>query len=200
MKTGLSRVQPAINAGLRTIFGVRPSTAAGSLLVESGIGSPAAISFSATMRLFNRAWEKRILFKLICHNPRVHNACRTRKWYPSRCVKQQRRNYHAVGRPDVPVSSREDLREFVLARTLTMSSRNDSADRYAAARFVHTAGFVHDPMFDQPRSRGVRLVAALRMNGLWTARSALRIAGQLVNHPFAADRCILCNNGIDNRV
>ncbi|KAL2911634.1 hypothetical protein HK105_208898 [Polyrhizophydium stewartii] len=53
-------------------------------------------------------------------------------------------------------------------------------------------------MFDQPRSRGVRLVAALRMNGLWTARSALLIAGLLVNHPFAADRCILCSHGIDN--
>ncbi|KAL2913980.1 hypothetical protein HK105_206571 [Polyrhizophydium stewartii] len=53
-------------------------------------------------------------------------------------------------------------------------------------------------MFDQPRLRGVRLVDALRMNGLWTARSALRIAGLLVNHPFAADRCILCNNGIVN--
>ncbi|KAL2913837.1 hypothetical protein HK105_206716 [Polyrhizophydium stewartii] len=53
-------------------------------------------------------------------------------------------------------------------------------------------------MFDQPRSRGARLVAALRMNGLWMARSALRIAGLLVNHLFTADRCILCNHGIDN--
>ncbi|KAL2914200.1 hypothetical protein HK105_206294 [Polyrhizophydium stewartii] len=113
-------------------------------------------------------------------------------------VRQQRRNCHDVGRPDLPVSSRDGLRKFVLARTLATSSRNDSTDRYAATGFIHTAGFVHDPMFDQPRSRGVRLVAALRMNGLWTARSAQHIAGRLVNHPFAADRCILCNHGIDN--
>ncbi|KAL2915460.1 dihydrofolate reductase [Polyrhizophydium stewartii] len=143
------------------------------------------------MRLFSRAHEKRILFKLICHNPRVHNPCRTRKWRLSRRVRQQRRNYHAVGQPDLPVSSRDDLRKFVLARTLATSSRNDSTDRYAAAGFIHTAGFVHDPMSDQPRSRGVCLVAALRMNSLWTDCAALRIAGLLVNHPFAADRCIL---------
>nr|KAJ3419870.1 hypothetical protein HK105_006410 [Polyrhizophydium stewartii] len=53
-------------------------------------------------------------------------------------------------------------------------------------------------MLDHPRLRGVHLVAALRMNGLWTARSALRIAGLLDNHPFAADRFILCNHGIDD--
>ncbi|KAL2918050.1 hypothetical protein HK105_202464 [Polyrhizophydium stewartii] len=197
-KADLARVQPATNAGLRTIFGVRPSTAAGPPIVESGIGPLAAISLAARMRLFNRACKKRIPIKLICHNPHVHNPCCTRKWYLSRRVRQQRRNYHAVGRPDQPVSSREDLRKFVLARTLATSSRNDSTGRYAAADFIHTADFVHDLMFDQSRSRGVRLVAALHMNGLWTARSALPIARLLVNHPFTADRCILCNHGIDN--
>ncbi|KAL2912994.1 hypothetical protein HK105_207449 [Polyrhizophydium stewartii] len=112
------------------------------------------------MRLFNRACEKRTPIKLICHNPQVYNLCRTRKWYLSRCIGQQRRNYHAVGRPDLPVSSRDDLRNFVLARTLATSSRNDSTNRYAAAGFIHTAGFVHDPMFDQPHLRGVRLTAS----------------------------------------
>ncbi|KAL2915228.1 hypothetical protein HK105_205335 [Polyrhizophydium stewartii] len=193
----IAAFQHTVNKGLRMVFGVRPSTAAGSLLVESGIGSLAAISLAATMRLFNRTCEKRTSIKLICHNPQNHNPCRTCKWCLSRRVRQQRCNEHAVGRPDQPVSSRDDLHKFVLARTLTTSSRNDSTDRYAAG-FIHTASFVHDPMFDQPRSRGVRLVAALRMNGLWTARSALRIAGLLVNHPFAADRCILCNHSIDN--
>ncbi|KAL2911492.1 hypothetical protein HK105_209023 [Polyrhizophydium stewartii] len=63
-----------------------------------------------------------------------------------------------------PPETADDLRNFVLASTLATSSRNDSTDRYAAAGFIHTAGLVHDPMFDQSRSRGVRLVAALRMN------------------------------------
>ncbi|KAL2911940.1 hypothetical protein HK105_208550, partial [Polyrhizophydium stewartii] len=120
-------------------------SAVGPLLVESGIGSLAAISFAATMRLFDRACEKRTQIKLICHNPRVHNACHTRKWCLSRRIRQQRRNHHAVKRPDLPVSSRDDLRKFVLARTLATSSRNDSTDRCAAAGFIHTAGFVHDP-------------------------------------------------------
>ncbi|KAL2911919.1 hypothetical protein HK105_208583 [Polyrhizophydium stewartii] len=197
-KADIAMAQPAISAGLRTVFGVRPSTAAGPLLVESGIGSLAAISLAATMRLFNCACEKCTPIKLICHHPRVHNPCRTLKWRLSRRVRQQRRNYHAVRRLDKPVSSRDDLRKFVLARTLAMSSRNDSTNRYAAAGFIHTAGFVHNPMFDEPRSRGVRLVAAQRMNGFWTARSAQHIAGLLVNHLFAADRCILCNVGIEN--
>ncbi|KAL2912135.1 hypothetical protein HK105_208413 [Polyrhizophydium stewartii] len=195
-KADIAMVQPAINAGLRTVFGVRPSAAVGPLLVESGIGSLAAISFAATMCLFNRACEKRTPIKLICHNPQVHNPCLTRKWCLSHCVRQQRRKYHAVRRLDLPVSSRDDLRKFVLARTLATSSRNDSTDRYPAAGFIQTAGFVHDPMFDQLRSRGVRLVAALRMNGLCTVRSALRIPGLLVNHPFAADGCIQCDGGI----
>ncbi|KAL2915796.1 hypothetical protein HK105_204743 [Polyrhizophydium stewartii] len=142
--------------------------------------------------------KKRTPIKPICHNPQVRNPCRTRKWCLSRCVRQQRRNNHAVGRPDLLVFSRDDLCKFVLARTLATSSRSDSTDRYAAVCFIHTAGFVPDSMFDHPRSRSVRLVAALRKNSLWTARSVLRIPGLHVNHPFAADRCILCNNGIDN--
>ncbi|KAL2913167.1 hypothetical protein HK105_207286 [Polyrhizophydium stewartii] len=101
----------------------------------------------------NRACEKRTPFKPICHNPQVRSPCRTRKWYMSRLVRQ-RRDYHAVRRLDLPVSTRDDLCNFVLARTLATSSRNDSTDRYAAAGFIHTAGFVHDPMFDQPRSLG----------------------------------------------
>ncbi|KAL2913981.1 hypothetical protein HK105_206572 [Polyrhizophydium stewartii] len=114
--------------GLYMIFGVCRATAAGPLLVESDVRSLAAISFAAMMRLFNHACEKRTPIKLICHNPQVHNPCRTRKWYLSRCIGQQRRNYHAVGRPDLLVSSRDDLRNFVLARTLATSSRNDSTN------------------------------------------------------------------------
>ncbi|KAL2919534.1 hypothetical protein HK105_201181 [Polyrhizophydium stewartii] len=139
-------------------------SAVGPLLVESGIGSLAAISFAATMRLFNRACEKHTQIKLICHNPRVHNPCRTRKWCLSGRVRQQHRNNHAVGRPDLPVSCRDDLRKFVLARTLATSSRNDSTDRCAAAGFICTASFVHDPMFDQPRSLGKMPSAALALS------------------------------------
>ncbi|KAL2914298.1 hypothetical protein HK105_206246 [Polyrhizophydium stewartii] len=68
--------------------------------------------------------------------------------------------------------------------------------RNAAAGFLLTSGFFTQPLFDQPRSRGTRLLAALRMDGLWTARMALRIPGLLVHHPFNLRDCILCNENI----
>ncbi|KAL2912069.1 hypothetical protein HK105_208420 [Polyrhizophydium stewartii] len=40
------------------------------------------------------------------------------------------------------------------------------------------------------------MVSARRMDGLWTARTALRIPGLLVNHPFNLRNCILCNENI----
>ncbi|KAL2912840.1 hypothetical protein HK105_207621 [Polyrhizophydium stewartii] len=66
MRTGLSRMQPAINKGLRMIFGVRPSTAVGRLLVESGMPLPSVLSLVATVRLLDRAVHKRTLVRLIC--------------------------------------------------------------------------------------------------------------------------------------
>ncbi|KAL2920181.1 hypothetical protein HK105_200248 [Polyrhizophydium stewartii] len=65
-----------------------------------------------------------------------------------------------------------------------------------AAGFSLTSGFFTQPLFDQPRSRGTRLLAALRMDGLWTAHTALRIQGLLVHHPFNLQDCILCNENI----
>ncbi|KAL2919436.1 hypothetical protein HK105_201081 [Polyrhizophydium stewartii] len=73
---------------------------------------------------------------------------------------------------------------------------NRATQRYQAAGFSLTSGFFTQPLFDQPRSRGTRLLAALRMDGLWTARSALRIPGLLVHHPFNLRDCILCNENI----
>ncbi|KAL2911202.1 hypothetical protein HK105_209331 [Polyrhizophydium stewartii] len=66
MKTGLSRVQPAINKGLRMIFGIRRSTAVGRLLVKSGVPLPSALSLVATVRLLDRAAHKRMFVRLIC--------------------------------------------------------------------------------------------------------------------------------------
>ncbi|KAL2912242.1 hypothetical protein HK105_208233 [Polyrhizophydium stewartii] len=66
MKTGLSRVQPAINKGVRMIFGVRPSTAVGPLLVESGVPLLSALSHVVTVRLLDRAVHKRMFVRLIC--------------------------------------------------------------------------------------------------------------------------------------
>ncbi|KAL2919252.1 hypothetical protein HK105_200895 [Polyrhizophydium stewartii] len=85
---------------------------------------------------------------------------------------------------------------FTRVRTLTALTTNRATHRYQAAGFVLTSGFFTQPLFDQPRSRGTRLLAALRMDGLWTARTAVRIPGLLVNHPFNLRDCILCNQNI----
>ncbi|KAL2912835.1 hypothetical protein HK105_207616 [Polyrhizophydium stewartii] len=66
MKTGLSRAKPAINKGVRMIFGVRPSTAVGRLLVKSGVPLPSALSHVVTVRLLDRAVHKRMFVRLIC--------------------------------------------------------------------------------------------------------------------------------------
>ncbi|KAL2914818.1 hypothetical protein HK105_205751 [Polyrhizophydium stewartii] len=85
---------------------------------------------------------------------------------------------------------------FARVRTLAALTTNRATQRYQAAGFSLTSGFFTQPLFDQPRSRGTRLLAALRMDGLWTARTALRIPGLLVHHPFNLRDCILCNENI----
>ncbi|KAL2916282.1 hypothetical protein HK105_204038 [Polyrhizophydium stewartii] len=200
MKTGLSRVQPAINKGVRMIFGVRPSTAVGPLLVESGVPLLSVLSHAATVRLLDRAVHKRTFVRLICSgdvNPvrRFVNGVprAVGKMYRSRRAKKLRDDLTQAG---VTLNDADTRTGFARVRTLAALTTNRASQRYQAAGFSLTSGFFTQPLFDQPRSRGTRLLAALRMDGLWTARTALRIQGLLVNHPFNLRDCILCNENI----
>ncbi|KAL2920281.1 hypothetical protein HK105_200353 [Polyrhizophydium stewartii] len=200
MKTGLSRVQPAINKGVRMIFGVRPSTAVGPLLVESGVPLLSVLSHVATVRLLDRAVHKRTFVRLICSgdvNPvrRIVNGVPrvAGKMYWSRRAKKLHNDLTQAG---VTLNDADTRSGFARVRTLAALTTNRASHRYQAAGFSLTSGFFTQPLFDQPRSRGTRLLAALRMDGLWTARTALRIPGLLVNHPFNLRDCILCNENI----
>ncbi|KAL2920216.1 hypothetical protein HK105_200284 [Polyrhizophydium stewartii] len=200
MKTGLSRVQPAINKGVRMIFGVRPSTAVGPLLVESGVPLLSVLSHVATVRLLDRAVHKRTFVRLICSgdvNPvrRIVNGVprAAGKMYWSRRAKKLHNDLTQAG---VTLNDADTRTGFARVRTLAALTTNRASQRYQAAGFSLTSGFFTQPLFDQPRSRGTRLLAALRMDGLWTARTALRIPGLLVNHPFNLRDCILCNENI----
>ncbi|KAL2914530.1 hypothetical protein HK105_205879 [Polyrhizophydium stewartii] len=200
MKTGLSRVQPAINKGVRMIFGVRPSTAVGPLLVESGVPLLSVLSHVATVRLLDRAVHKRTFVRLICSgdvNPvrRIVNGVPrvVGKMYWSRRAKKLHNDLTQAG---VTLNDADTRSGFARVRTLAALTTNRASHRYQAAGFSLTSGFFTQPLFDQPRSRGTRLLAALRMDGLWTARTALRIPGLLVHHPFNLQDCILCNENI----
>ncbi|KAL2912666.1 hypothetical protein HK105_207883 [Polyrhizophydium stewartii] len=200
MKTGLSRVQPAINKGVRMIFGVRPSPAVGPLLVESGVPLLSVLSHVATVRLLDRAVHKHTFVRLICSGdvtpvrrivngvPRVAG-----KMYWSRRAKKLRDDLTQAG---VTLNDADTRTGFARVRTLAALTTNRATQHYQAAGFSLTSGFFTQPLFDQPRSRGTRLLAALRMDGLWTARTALRIQGLLVHHPFNLRDCILCNANI----
>ncbi|KAL2912664.1 hypothetical protein HK105_207881 [Polyrhizophydium stewartii] len=155
--------------GAHDIFGVRPSTAVGPLLVESGVPLLSVLSHVATVRLLDRAVHKRTFVRLICSGD----------------VNPVRRIVNGV--PRVAGKMYWSRRAKKLHNDLTQDQ---------AAGFLLTSGFFTQPLFDQPRSRGTRLLAALRMDGLWTARTALRIQGLLVNHPFNLRDCILCNENI----
>ncbi|KAL2919862.1 hypothetical protein HK105_200779 [Polyrhizophydium stewartii] len=200
MKTGLSRVQPAINKGVRMIFGVRPSTAVGPLLVESGVPLLSVLSHVATVRLLDRAVHKRTFVRLICSgdvNPvrRIVNGVPrvAGKMYWSRRAKKLHNDLRQAG---VTLNDADTRSGFARVRTLAALTTNRASQRYQAAGFSLTSGSFTQPLFDQPRSRGTRLLAALRMDGLWTARTALRVQGLLVHHPFNLRDCILCNENI----
>ncbi|KAL2912201.1 hypothetical protein HK105_208335 [Polyrhizophydium stewartii] len=115
------------------------------------------------------------------------------KMYWSRRAKKLHNDLTQAG---VTLNDADTRSGFARVRTLAALTTNRASHRYQAAGFSLTSGFFTQPLFDQPRSRGTRLLAALRMDGLWTARTALRIPGLLVNHPFNLRNCILCNESI----
>ncbi|KAL2917200.1 hypothetical protein HK105_203264 [Polyrhizophydium stewartii] len=171
---------------VRMIFGVRPSTAVGPLLVESGVPLLSVLSHVATVRLLDRAVHKRT--RIVNGVPRVPG-----KMYWSRRAKKLHNDLTQAG---VTLNDADTRTGFARVRTLAALTTNRATHRYQAAGFSLTSGFSTQPLFDQPRSRGTRLLAALRMDGLWTARTALRIQGLLVNHPFNLRDCIHCNENI----
>ncbi|KAL2911614.1 hypothetical protein HK105_208915 [Polyrhizophydium stewartii] len=115
------------------------------------------------------------------------------KMYWSRRAKKLRDDLTQAG---VTLNDADTRTGFARVRTLAALTTNRATQHYQAAGFSLTSGFFTQPLFDQPRSRGTRLLAALRMDGLWTARTALRIQGLLVHHPFNLRDCILCNANI----
>ncbi|KAL2916588.1 hypothetical protein HK105_203700 [Polyrhizophydium stewartii] len=196
----IAAFQHTINKGLLMIFGVRPSTAVSPLLVESGVPLLSVLSHVATVRLLDRAVHKRTFVCLICSgdvNPvrRIVNGVPrvAGKMYWSRRAKKLHNDLMQAG---VTLNDAATCSGFARVRTLAALTTNRASQRYQAAGFLLTSGFFTQPLFDQPRSRGTRLLAALRMDGLWTARTALRIQGLLVNHPFNLRDCILCNENI----
>ncbi|KAL2911114.1 hypothetical protein HK105_209434 [Polyrhizophydium stewartii] len=115
------------------------------------------------------------------------------KMYWSRRAKKL---HNDLTQASVTLNDADTRTGFARVRTLAALTTNRATQRYQAAGFSLTSGFFTQPLFDQPRSRGTRLLAALRMDGLWTARMALRIPGLLVHHPFNLRDCILCNENI----
>ncbi|KAL2915043.1 hypothetical protein HK105_205365 [Polyrhizophydium stewartii] len=151
-------------------------------------------------RLLDRAVHKRTFVRLICSgdvNPvrRIVNGVprAAGKMYWSRRAKKLHNDLTQAG---VTLNDADTRSGFARVRTLAALTTNRASHRYQAAGFSLTSGFFTQPLFDQPRSRGTRLLAALRMDGLWTARTALRIQGLLVHHPFNLRDCILCNENI----
>ncbi|KAL2912164.1 hypothetical protein HK105_208365 [Polyrhizophydium stewartii] len=113
--------------------------------------------------------------------------------YWSRRAKKLHNDLRQAG---VTLNDADTRSGFARVRTLAALTTNRASQRYQAAGFSLTSGSFTQPLFDQPRSRGTRLLAALRMDGLWTARTALRVQGLLVHHPFNLRDCILCNENI----
>ncbi|KAH6588917.1 hypothetical protein BASA50_010404 [Batrachochytrium salamandrivorans] len=178
----------------------RPSTAIGSLLVETGIGSLLTRSLVSRVRFLERSVTKRTPINAICSGTDndvftlnvQRQLVRSQRWFWSRRTKQLYRNRYWLT-PQVRPKTVKQRHSFALMETLRTKGNSASLQKYVTRQFLDTSGFFKDPSFDQSRAHGTRYLILARMDALLTARKAIQIGILVDTHPFSVDHCILCD-------